>query len=235
MVRTADSARSTAAVIAPTSSCACRDSRRTPREASTAVVDAERDGDDGEQQQPAVDQRHRDQRADADDRRAGDLDDAGGDRRAQQRGVGADPRHQVAGAPPVVLGDRQPQQPVGERRRVVRTTPSAVRCSRYCWAAPSAEAATRTTTSSDDGGQQRVAGADRVDDPARRAPAGPAPRRRPTSDSAAAATSGRRCGRSSGSSSRRPAAPGRPGRRSSVGGQRTGPVSTRRRARRRPR
>jgi hypothetical protein len=38
MVRTADSARSTAALIAPTCSCACRDSTRTRRAASTAVV-----------------------------------------------------------------------------------------------------------------------------------------------------------------------------------------------------
>ena len=85
MVRTADSARSTAALIAPTASCACRDSRRTPREAvsatatpmptaSTVTTAARRRPAPS---RPARRRRHH---------RPGALDDPGGDRRPQQRG-----------------------------------------------------------------------------------------------------------------------------------------------------
>ena len=75
------------------------------------------DGDDDQRQaqQQRADQGHRDHRPHEDQHPGHGIDQPRGDHRAQQRGVGADPGDQVAGAPGVELGDRQPEQPVHQQ------------------------------------------------------------------------------------------------------------------------
>jgi len=70
--------------------------------------------DHGDPEEQRIDEDHADRRADHHDDAGRRLEQAGGDDRAQQRGVRADPGQQVAGTPLVVLGDRQPQQVPGQ-------------------------------------------------------------------------------------------------------------------------
>ena len=116
IVRTPDSARSTPAVIAPTAVCAASEALRSRRTTSEARVEADHDREHGDAEQHPVDERHGHEGAARHDDAGDEVDEPGRHDRPQQRGVGADPRDQVAGAPAVELGDGQAQQPPHEGR-----------------------------------------------------------------------------------------------------------------------
>jgi hypothetical protein len=153
-VRTADSARSTAADIAPTSSCAWRDRARTRRDtvATTAMPRATASTVTSSSQ-PSTS---------AIATRAPTATTA-------EPAISTTPPVTVARSSVVSEPTRDIRSPVRRRsysatgrrsrrsvsvRRVVRTTPSAVRWNRYCCTAPSSADATRTSTSSDTTGSR---------------------------------------------------------------------------------
>src|SRR3954451_6900102 len=203
MVRTADSARSSAAVMAPTASCACRDSRRTPRETLIATA------------RPAPTAKTVTSRSETSTSAMATMAPTP---TTTEPAISTTPEVTVARSSVVSAPTRDIRSPVRRRsysaignhssrsvsvRRVVRTTPSAVRWSRYCWAAPRAEAATRTTTRSSTGGSS---GRPALTAPMTRATStgwASAPAAA-TSDNPAGPTSGSRWGRSSGSRFLRP-------------------------------
>src|SRR3954453_9360582 len=210
MVRTADSARSSAAVMAPTASCACRDSRRTPRETLIATVIP---------MPTATTVTSRSQTS------TSTMAIRAPTAMTTDPAISTTPDVTVARSSVVSAPTRDIRSPVRRRSysatgsrssrsasllRVLRTTPSAVFCRTNCCAAPRKAPATSTTTS--------PATAGTSDRPAPTASMTRATRAgwaraatAPTSDRPAARASARLCGRSRGSSSRSPAGGGAAG------------------------
>jgi hypothetical protein len=129
MVRTPDSARSTPAVMAPTAVCAASEALRSRRTTSEARLRPDHDRDHRHAEQDPVDEGHRDEGPAGDDDPGDQVDQPRGDDRPQQRGVGADAGDEVAGAPPVELGDRQAQQAADQGRAGLEDERLPVRCS----------------------------------------------------------------------------------------------------------
>src|SRR4051812_7511173 len=210
MVRTAESARSSAAVMAPTASCACRDARRIPRETliATAMPRPTARTVTSSSQTSTTAIAIRAPTAIATDPAISTTPEVTVARRNVVSAPTRDIRSPVRRRSYSATGSRSKRS--ASVLRVLRTTPSAVRWSTYCCAAPRNAPATSTTTSAATAGSSE-----------RPAPTAPMTRATrtgwaraaaaPTRESPAASPNAARCGRSRGSSSRGPADAGEEG------------------------